>query len=366
MNILYDHEIFSYQQYGGIARYYCEMIQRLNSHKDSHCRIGAKFSNTEYLKQGVWRYPFPNSIRAKQLFFRINSLYFKFLLKTEKYDLVHFTFYPDPKWKKLIRKPIVITVHDMIPELFPSQFPNAGKWISNKKFWCHNADMILTNSDSTSNDLLKVYNHVDPKRVHRVYLGSSPAEKAEKSCDLPETFLLYVGGRQSYKNFNNLLQAFRELTKKHKQLHLICTGGGSFSSEETKMLEHYGLTDHVQQRSCSESALAGIYQRASALVYPSLYEGFGLPLLEAFQARIPIAISNASCFPEIAGNAAVYFDPHNVSEIKNALETVLFDQNGRTELIAAGTKRLAHFSWEKTAEKTLFFYHQLIESMTKE
>lgn len=366
MNILYDHEIFSYQQYGGIARYYCELIDRLSIHENCFCRIGAKFSNTEYLNDdALWKYPFPDSLRAKQIFFRINSLYFKFLLKSAKYDLVHFTFYPDPKWKALIRKPIVITVHDMIPELFPSQFPNAGKWVSNKKFWCHNADMILTNSDSTTNDLLKVYKQVDPDKVHRVYLGNAPAKKTEIPHDLPDRFLLYVGGRHSYKNFSTLLPAFRELIETHDRLHLICAGGGPFSSEETAMIEQYGLSGHVRQYSCSESALAGIYRSASALVYPSLYEGFGLPVLEAFQAGIPAAVSNASCFPEIAGNAAIYFDPHNVSEIKNALETVLYDQNKRTGLIAAGTARLAHFSWKKTADETLSFYHQLIGSAQK-
>lgn len=362
MNILYDHEIFSYQQYGGIARYYCEMIQYLNSRKDSHCRIGAKFSNTEYLKQGVWRYPFPNSIRAKQLFFRINSLYFKFLLKTEKYDLVHFTFYPDPKWKKLIRKPIVITVHDMIPELFPSQFPNAEKWISNKKFWCHNADMILTNSDSTSNDLLKVYDHVDPDKVHRTYLGCTQVGQSSKPHGLPENYLLYVGGRHSYKNFKNLLLAFREIIKSQTRMFLICAGGGAFTAEETQMLRNYGLTDHVLQNNYSENDLASVYRFSSALVYPSFYEGFGLPILEAFRSGVPVAVSNASCFPEIAGNAAVYFDPHDVSDMKKALESILFDKQKRSELNAAGRERLSHFSWNKTADETRSFYQKLIES----
>ena len=367
MKILFDHDVFTYQSFGGIARYYSELIRQLEKQEPGCCLAGFKFSNTSYLYD--WKldrhfslrpYPFGNHLRAKQLFFRINRMYFYRAVRKNDFDLLHLTFYPDPAVREMTRKPIAITVHDMTPEIYPELFPGAGKWIAAKKFWCRHADMIFTDSDRTKMDLLRIFQDIPPEKVHRIYISGGFPPGLTADLKLPEPYLLYVGGRNSYKNFLPMLSALIPVFHEHKNLHLICAGGGIFTGEEKERIQAAGLAGRIIQMNPDEAALAQLYEQAAALIYPSLYEGFGIPILEAFSRDLPVLLSDRSCFPEIAGNAALYFDPEKADSIAGTVRRILTEPELRRELVRRGNLRLKDFSWEKSAREILAIYRQYI------
>ena len=367
MKILFDHDVFTYQEVGGIARCFSQLIGQMEKLEPGCCRPGFKFTNTSYLYQlglaerfGLCHYPFGNCLWAKQLFFRINRLLFYRAVRKYDFDLLHLTFYPAPEIREMTSKPIAVTIHDMTPEIYPQLFPGAGKWIAAKKFWCHHADLILTVSDNTTRDLLRIFPDIPPDKVHRVYNAGGFPPGLTADLELPEPYLLYVGGRLEYKCFQPMLRALVPVFQENPSLRLICAGGGSFTDREMQLIQTAGLTERVIQKNLNEAGLAQLYKQAAALIYPSLYEGFGIPILEAFSSGLPVLLSDRSCFPEIAGNAALYFDPENAGSIAGAVRRILAEPELRQELVRRGDLRLKDFSCEKSALELLGIYRQYI------
>ena len=367
MKILFDHDVFTYQKIGGIARCYSELIGQMEKLMPGSCRLGFKFTNTVYLYElglaerfGLRHYPFGDRLLAKQLFFRINHFLFYRTVRRNDFDLLHLTFYPAPAIREMTTKPIAVTVHDLTPEIYPELFAGAEKWIAAKKYWCHNADIIFTVSDRTRKDLLRIYPDISPEKVYRVYLGGGFPRKLNSELELPESYLLYVGGRRNYKNFLPMLSALVPVFHEHKNLYLICAGGGIFTDKEKDMIQTAGLTGRVIQKTLNEADLAQLYKQAAALIYPSWYEGFGIPILEAFSRELPVLLSDRSCFPEIAGNAALYFDPETPHAIAGAVRRILTEPELRQELVQRGNLRLKDFSWEKSAREMLGICRQYI------
>ena len=367
MKILFDHDVFTYQSFGGIARYYSELISQLEKQEPGSCRLGFKFSNTVYLRDlkldrlfSLRPYPFGHQLWSKQLFFRINRMLFHRALRENDFDLLHLTFYPDPAIREMTRKPIAVTVHDMTPEIYPELFPRAGKWIAAKKYWCHHADLIFTDSDHTQADLLRIFPDIPPDKIHRVYIGGGFPPDLTAKLNLPESYLLYVGGRTFYKNFLPMLSALTSVFRETPSLSLICAGGGILSKEEKQVIQEAGLSGRIIQMNANESELAQLYKQAEALIYPSLYEGFGIPVLEAFSRDVPVLLSDRSSLPEIAGDAALYFDPENPGSIAGAVRRILTEPETRNELIRLGRIRLGDFSWERTAREILDLYRKTI------
>ena len=143
-----------------------------------------------------------------------------------------------------------------------------------------------------------------------------------------------------------------------KQFEIICFGGGRFTNIEWELFNQLGLKERIKQFSGNDELLGQLYNSASVFVCPSLYEGFGLPLLEAMAHDCPVICSNTSSLPEVVGDAAELFDPFDIDSIGNALEKILFSTERREELINLGTHQLKHFSWKKCAEETLQIYKQ--------
>lgn len=157
-----------------------------------------------------------------------------------------------------------------------------------------------------------------------------------------------------------LLEAFSLLAQKDSKLYLICTGN-KFSQGEEDKLSKLHIKNKTLQINASDKELSELYTRASLFVFPSLYEGFGIPILEAYACHCPIAISNTSCFPEIAGDAAIYFDPYSVKDIANTIEAIIYNPQKANELIQKGIKRLELYSWEKTVVETEETYKKAIQ-----
>ena len=138
--------------------------------------------------------------------------------------------------------------------------------------------------------------------------------------------------------------------------------GSKLKKDEQDMLIGMGIFEYTIHIKASDQALSELYSRALLFVYPSLYEGFGIPILEAYACHCPVALSNTSCFPEIAGDAAVYFDPYSISSMSEAITKVIYNEEKRSQLIRLGNERLKRYSWEKAAQKTVEAYQKAIQS----
>jgi glycosyltransferase involved in cell wall biosynthesis len=194
-----------------------------------------------------------------------------------------------------------------------------------------------------------------------IYLGFS--DKIVTEHKAKEKYLLFTGNRGGYKNFDLFIKAVAPLLKKY-DLRLICTAR-PFDKKETDLIEYLDIGNSVICRLVSEEELIALYARATAFVFPSLYEGFGIPVLEAFAAGCPAILSNTSSLPEVGGNGAVYFDPYSIDDIRTAIERVITSETLQKELIEKGKEQVKNFSWEKCARETMNVYEIAVSSVIK-
>ena len=264
-------------------------------------------------------------------------------------DLIYHPTYFDPYLLPHLGKtPYVVTVHDMIHELFPNQVADPETSLK-KSYMIERADHIIVVSHSTKGDLLDIFPHVEEK-VSVIHHGVDFQRNA--AGDIPlvsDPYLLFVGSRLGYKNFPLLAKAFASIASDFSQLRLVCVGGGMFTAHELKMFEDLDIAHRVDQIHASDEQLRNLYQNAEAFIFPSRYEGFGLPVLEAMALGTPCVLSNASSLREVGGNAALYFNPEDSDELKDLLERILCEKTLVAELRNAGLKRASQFTWEKSA-----------------
>lgn len=384
MRLLYDHQTFTEQRYGGISRYFCELIDRFSRDADLSCTLALRYSWNENLKNRPSlnrRWSRRSEFLSGQVFpyfqqmFRvdilnrlgINKRESVRLIEGQNFDLFHPTYY-DPYFQKhLNKKPFILTVYDMIHELYPEYFSPRDPIRLWKKQLIETADSVITISHNTRKDILRLTN-VDPDKVLVTPLGN-PFEHITGSLKfnipveglLPsKPYILFVGTRSGYKNFNFFITAMAGILKCKQDLMILCAGGGPFSAAETELIRNLGIYSKVHYVQAHENSLVQLYSGAQAFVFPSLYEGFGLPVLEAFSCGCPVLLSNSSSLPEVAGNAAVYFDPDNPESIVKAAEKVLSDDSCRIDLARRGYERLKLFSWEKTAIETKQIYASVL------
>jgi len=222
---------------------------------------------------------------------------------------------------------------------------------------------IIAISESTKKDIVEILK-INPDKVVVTYLASSIHEAEEKNIfggSLPREYILFVGKRSGYKNFINCLIGMRDLLLREQGLRLVCAGGEPVTSNERETIRKLNLEDKIIFLEASETNLRTFYKEARVLVYPSQYEGFGLPILEAFAAGCAVALSKTSSLPEVCGEAGEYFEPLEPDSIGKAVEKILYDDSKRAELIAKGKDRLKLFSWEKTARETAEVYRSVLQ-----
>jgi len=250
----------------------------------------------------------------------------------------------------------------MIDEIFSEPQSPSSVACKEKLSAVKRADHIICISESTRRDLIRLLN-VPIKKTSVVHLGFSLTRDSESSSDLisnlnnTSSFILYVGNRNGHKNFRGLLHAYAQSDFLKNKYKLICFGGGRFSASEISLIQELDLKlDNVQQVSGSDAALGAYYKLAKVFVYPSLYEGFGIPPLEAMSFNCPVVCSNTSSMPEVVGDAALMFDPKDCESIKVAIERVVENEELRGDLVNRGRNRVQFFSWEKCAEETFEVY----------
>ncbi|MEN8447296.1 MAG: glycosyltransferase family 1 protein [Cyanobacteria bacterium J06555_13] len=365
LKVTYDYQIFCWQRYGGISRYFYELARRVSTAPDFAVQILAGAYMNEYLKQCpsglVKGLSVPRIPKGQKVLGRVNEVMSEWMLKSQSPDVVHETFYAAKSLAPAGAK-VVTTIHDMLPEKFPQYFAKYG--VSDVKKRCvERADHILCVSKNTQKDLIELFD-VDPDKTSVTYHGSSfqYCDRPISSEHQPATpYLLYVGGRGGHKNFGALLEAYARSTQLNEACNIVCFGGDILSEKEQALLAQRGIAaDKLMRITGGDEVLIDLYKGAIAFVYPSLYEGFGIPLIEAMSLRCPVVCSDSSCFPEVAANAAEYFPPDNVDSLVQALEAVTFSQQRREQLIAAGTERVKQFSWDTCALQTQKVYQQVM------
>ena len=368
MKIAFDHQIFSSQRFGGISRYFFELVKNLANYNDEsiECLINTPLYINKYLKDStsnlpVFGLPFPDVRLTGLLYKSINHFLSPIGFRGYQPDLVHETYFSSSSVAPH-GCPIVLTVYDMIHELFPNYFPNVDRISEVKRKAVDRADHIICISDNTRQDLIRMFD-VSPKKTSVVYLGCTLAPSSPIKLPYRDRpFLLYVGSRGGHKNFNRLLEAYGSHKKISNKYDLIAFGGGRFTIRELDIIHNYNLDEtKVIHLAGDDSVLSRLYSEASIFVYPSLYEGFGIPPLEAMNLGCPVACSNTSSIPEVVGDAAVQFNPLDTESIGEALVRITDDSNLRENLITRGKSRVELFSWKHCAKDTFSVYQKVLQ-----
>ena len=369
LKIAFDQQVFLLQEYGGISRYFCCLAEKLASMPGIEPRIFAPLHFNRSLG-AMPRLPGRGILLPKvpTKLFRIVSAASREAARIQIRgycpDIIHETYFSFDDFLAPGKKRVV-TVYDMIFERFAATIENGGRTAAPKRAAVMRADHVICISENTRRDLIEITRVPEEKTsvVHLaaddVFFQNGPSGQSPEGAGEP--YLLFVGGRQDYKNFGVFLRAFASSGYLRENFAIVCFGGGPLSGGELSLAASLGLRPgQVEHRSGDDSALAGVYRNAAALVYPSLYEGFGIPPLEAMACSCPVICSNTSSLPEVVGNAAEFFDPLKQEEIAGAMERVLQSSSRRGELIGAGMLQCRKYSWERCAAETTGIYRSLL------
>jgi glycosyltransferase involved in cell wall biosynthesis len=376
-NIIYDHQVFAMQEYGGVSRYFYELCSRLErvTHQAMAARIVAPIHVNHYLPNlparqlvsSVKMKRYPGSWRVlKPLNHYLTKNHFIKHQAKNKPDIVHETFY-SLKTSTPKHCPSVITVYDMLYEKFPQYVGKYDNLLKARKMAIQRADRVICISESTKKELIQ-YLDIPESKISMIHLGFEMIDQEQsilnknnaRAHHKTRPYLLHVGYRAGYKNFDALLQAYASSTLLHSAFDLVTFGPNPLTTSERHLISQLGLGGKVRYATGDDGELIQYYKHASAFVYPSLHEGFGIPLLEAMQFGCPVVCSKTTSIPEVAGAAAHYFDPSSLSSIRQALEEIITSPSLRQEKISLGLARIKHFSWDTCASQTAAVYAQLL------
>lgn len=356
MNILYDHQVFLAQRYGGVSRYFVELIRRLGSRPGCSITVFAGFHRNALLAEAAPGLParvighyLPGAVAiARRPLTALNQAWLRQVARDAAPDLYHPTYY-----KALLRDlpaARVVTVYDMTHEIFPELFPGDDPTPGRKRSAVSAASRVICISDNTRHDVQRLLG-VPNGRLATVHISGAPAGRARPERPLPDPYLLYVGARGGYKNADLLVRAWSSTAELRNRHHLVFFGGEPAAREEhADPRIHFVAGD--------DDDLATWYTHAHAFVYPSRYEGFGLPPLEAMQCGCPVVASSASSLPEVVGDAGLLFPADDAAGLVRALLSLDRDPGLRESLRQKGQARCRHFSWDRCADETWRVYEQ--------
>jgi glycosyltransferase involved in cell wall biosynthesis len=292
----------------------------------------------------------------------LKKKYFQFVSDRCQPQIAHPTYYSLITGREVTKYkvPVVITVYDMIHEIFADIMDPTGEMSEIKRKSIFSAQAILCISESTKRDLLDRYPSLE-NRVTVTHLATEFQESyINQEATIPSRpYYLYVGARGGYKNFDQLLIAFSKMINKFPDL-LLCVVGSPFTQEEYNRITELNLSQNIEHYGAvTDGQLAKLYNSSIAFVYPSLYEGFGIPPLEAMACGTVVIGSNVSSIPEVVEDAGLLFNPKSTDELVDQLLFVLENPNQRDFLIKKGKQQVQKFSWEKTTEQTVRVYKSL-------
>jgi len=257
----------------------------------------------------------------------------------------------------------VVTIHDLIFDLFPHHYPGVDRTVYELKtrFAVNHADVIIAASESTKKDILKTYGTAEEK-IHVVYQSCDPIFYHPPVADitayaLPKDYMLYVGSVTERKNLLAVAQAYLHLRAEDRIPCVIVGHGKRYAEALRQFITDHGLTDSFMfLENVPTEHLPALYARAMCFIYPSLYEGFGIPILESMASGCPVITSDISSLPEVGGDAALYFDPKSPEQIAAIIKQVIGDQSLRSTMREKGKIMSAHFDRKEQAKRIIEIY----------
>ncbi len=351
MKILFDTYIYQLQKTGGINRYFAEVIGGLP--QDFYPRIFPEIEEKLFVPShpNLKTFWIPHSLRwsSSLLKWRMSSV-----------DLIHPSYYhlSSPLSWNTIPGKVVITVYDFVMMKFSSSYSKSEKIIKDQRAAIQRADYIICISSSTRRDLLEYFPECESRSCVVPLAGSLRAPQEVTSRPLPNRYFLYVGGRTFYKNFGLTARTFSLLWKKDKELRLVVVGT-PFNDAEKSLLAQLGIQDAVVLvEHPDDQVLSLLYQYAFLLFYPSEYEGFGLPPLEAMSMGVPVIALQTSSLPEVVGPAGILIEPKKAEPaiLAEAVFSLLESESLYRQLSQSAIKQASQFSWNYTVEETLKIY----------
>lgn len=353
MKILFDHQIFDYV-FGGAVKYFVKLLCHL---PQENWECTAIASSSEYIKRIALMKYLPYIFRGQTVLMEyLNRPYTNRVIRKGQFDVFHQTNFGTYCLESLGNKPMVTTYHDSnLSTIDPHP-----EIVERQRISLERANAIVCVSNNTKTDMLNLF-HLDAQKVKVIYHGITrpdlnviPAQRV-----INEDYILYVGRRSAYKNFRNFIVVFSELHLKYSRIKVVCTSN-EFSKEEILQFKDLGIEDSMIHIAADETTMLRLYRDALFFAFPSFYEGFGMPILEAWSCGCPVVLSDASCFPEIAGNGGLFFNPKSREEMLHQFNALLFDSCLREKLVSNGYERLKQFSWEKCAEEHMQLYRTLL------
>lgn len=359
---MYDDQIFATQKFGGISRYICEIASRIADKHTVLVSAGLSFNHHLLEKQNLRKWGLNFDVQKgwtardfiNQRFTSISSMLFA-------PDLVHETYYRS-KSLHSSRTKIVVTVHDLIHEKYPEESFHANFFSKLKGEAVKRADAIVCVSHTTKRDLIHYFPDVASKRVEVIPHGHSYTAPSTEAIDRLSAithnrpYILFVGHRAGYKNFADLVAAFKIVKSTLPNHILVAFGGGAFTDAERAQILTTGLRlSEVIQFSGSDDLLNAAYTRASAFCYPSLYEGFGIPILEAVSAGCPTVCSNTEIFKEVGEGLVGFFEPGCHHSMASELITAIKGDRHYKDVPS-------QYSWQRSSESHRILYESLVNS----
>ncbi|MFA6990719.1 MAG: glycosyltransferase family 1 protein [Candidatus Babeliales bacterium] len=362
--VLFDDQIFTGQKIGGISRYFSQLFKEFEKGDVIDYKLPLMYSENIYLKDlkknrsyaFLEGKKFKGRDRLLNFFRKINRQSSKICLSAGRFDVFHPTDYDPYFLDYLNNKPFVITIYDMIHEIYAGEFFDANdSSLLRKRLLAEKAAKIIAISQNTKNDIIK-FCGINESKVSVIYLANSLDVNLSIPIAVPEKFLLFVGSRGRYKNFNFFIESISPILQKDRRLNVICVGGSDFTSEEELLFVRTGVRDQVLRYIVSDSQLVYLYKKALAFVFPTLYEGFGLPMVEAAACGCPVIASNCEVLKEVGQDAALYFDGRDCDSILQVVSQVIENENLRSDLISKGIVHVKNFSWAESARETANVY----------
>ena len=353
LNLIYDYQIFLKQKYGGPSRYFVELNRCINSQMFNNeifapVHINRHLKDTPFNKRNFFFY---KKFNLNNVFKKYNQYRTIRKIQNIKNLIVHATYY-DLEYLRKIKCKKVVTVYDLIHEKFYSKEKLDKENL--KVNLINDVDHFICISKNTQKDLIEYYN-VDEKRTSVTYL-SSTLKESNYNVKKKKDYFLFVGNRNGYKNFSFLVDGLSKFKKFRDNFDLYLFGGSNFSNYEISKFKEKGIYKNIRFCGNDESILSSLYKNASCFIYPSLYEGFGIPILEAMQNNCPVLCCDNPTFREIGQNSIEYFEPGNIESFIHSLEKIVYSNVFSSNLKNLGKKRRQFFSWQKCAKETQKIY----------
>lgn len=361
-----DEQIFAIQRYGGISRLFYELAKQFTLSPElgvDLLPVSAPIVNRYVIDNPALM----SALRTTEANSSVRALaaYFSHRTNARGAEIVHNTFYlphglAGAKGAKGAKR--IVTIHDMIPELLPKTRRRLDL-LTMKRRYVHQADHIICVSAATRGDLIRLYPEITAP-ISVVYHGVDPVftPNVPKWSDLPDQYVLFVGNRGQYKDADILMKAFARFAKQIPDVTLLFVGGGEFAAEEIKLMNELGIARSVSQRSLPDAEMSSAYGNALFTVFPSRFEGFGLPALESMASGTATILANATSLPEVGGEAALYFESGDISDLAQHMVTLATDPVSRANMADAGISQAAKFSWAKCAQQTAEVYQASLKS----